>query len=449
MPRPNSTVRAPSRAGSGPGCLSPLTVSCARFGMVSLVGSYNVFLRTILALGALLLCASAAYAAESETSKGSENDYIFPELPKEMLVREGKRFFFRPILAVFADYTWFEQDDASLVQVGEQEDSPELRAARFGAILRSKSKARWDLFVTLDFQERRTRDEQVFRLFDLRFGIPLGPVKLDVGKQKEPFVLEMSGLSALLPQQERILSPFFVTRSIGVRLSGSLAEKRMTWAAGWFNDWLESGRSFGDNANDYVARLTGLVSVSPDDLDFVHLGLGMRRVGDDAGMLRFYGRPESNVADYYVDTGDFPARYATQLSLEAVWDRGPVMITAEHVEAWVEAPDSGNPRFTGDYAAVSWVVTGESRRYNRASGYTEGIVPTNRAGAVEVMVRYSRLDLTDAAIEGGVLGKWHWGVNWWASPQWKLGASYGDADLDRNALSGGTKMAMLRVQWLY
>ncbi|MCL4181448.1 MAG: hypothetical protein KJ072_27380 [Verrucomicrobia bacterium] len=88
--------------------------------------------------------------------------------------------------------------------------------------------------------------------------VPVGPVTLTAGKQKEPFVFEMVGLMPQLPTQERILNPFFVTRNTGLKLGGQLAGDRMTWAAGAFNDWLETGENLNNNASDYVGRLTGL-----------------------------------------------------------------------------------------------------------------------------------------------------------------------------------------------
>jgi phosphate-selective porin OprO/OprP len=274
-------------------------------------------------------------------------------------------------------------------------------------------------------------------------------MKLDFGKQKQPFVYELVGLSLVASQQERILNPFFVTRSIGVQVSGPLAGDRMTWSGGWYNDWLESGASFEDNANDYVARITGLARVSDDNHSFWHLGLGLRRVGPDAGVIRLSGRPESNVADRYVDTGEFAADYAGSLSVESVWQRGPLALTYEHVVTRAAAPASGDPRFAGRYFMVSWIVTGESRAYNRSLGYAGAVSPVGHGGAFEIVARYSELDLDDAAISGGKLDKFYLGLNWWSSQQWKAGIGYGDADLDRNGSSGDTRMLLLRLQWAY
>jgi phosphate-selective porin OprO/OprP len=124
-------------------------------------------------------------------------------------------------------------------------------------------------------------------------------------------------------------------------------------------------------------------------------------------------------------------------------------VLGEYIGAWVDAPDSGDPFFSGYYVAGSWFVTGDNRPYVRAIGNAFLVRPRSRFGAVEVVVKYSHLDLRDGGIDGGVLGKWHYGVNWWASAQWKLGLSYGDADLDRGGVRGNTKMLLTRVQWLW
>lgn len=376
-------------------------------------------------------------------------DSLLFDLRPDALVYEGKHFWLRPIFAVVADYTFFEQDDPSLAQVGEQADSRDIRAARLGLTLRSKSKFPWEVYFAVDYQEPRTRVDRVFQLYDLRLRLPLGRVNVDIGKQKQPFAFEVVGLSIVLPQPERILSPFFVTRSIGIKASGQMVGDRMTFAVGWFNDWLESDATFAENANDYVARVTGLARVSADNRDYLHLGFDLRRAGPDIGMLRMSGRPESNVADKYVDTGDFSADYVNEVGVELVWDRGPFMLVAEHIEAQPRARWRGNPRFRGSYLLLSWVLTGESRPYIRSAGAIGPIAPTSRHGAVELVARYSHLDLTDGAIHGGVLRKWSFGVNWWISRQWKFGASYGDADLDRDEITGNTRMWLFRMQWYY
>jgi phosphate-selective porin OprO/OprP len=392
--------------------------------------------------------ASAGDSAESSATPYPQR-YVFHDLNPDGLVHEGRRVRYKPVFAVIGDFTAFDQDDASLAQVGDQEDTPDLRAGRFGIGMRSKGETPWEFLFVADYVESRVREDARVQLFDLRFRLPVGRMKIDFGKQKQPFVYELVGLSLTNSQQERILNPFFVTRSIGVLGSGPLAGDRMTWAAGWYNDWLETGASFSDNANDYVGRITGLAQVSPDNRNFLHLGVGLRRVGPDAGMIRLSGRPESNVADRFVDTGEFAADYAGSLSIESVWQHGPVALTYEQVFARAGAPASGNPEFGGRYLMVSWMLTGESRAYNRALGYAGAVIPERRTGAFELVARVSQLDLEDEAIAGGELDKFYLGLNWWSSQQWKAGIGYGNADLDRDGVRGVTKMLLLRLQWAY
>ena len=386
-------------------------------------------MNAMLRWAAIFLCGSTLAApayAEADTESQTEAtrddssqpiaqsntvDYLFPDRKAEALSYEKENYIFRPIIAIVTDYTWFDQDDASLGQVGLQEDSVDLRAFRVGMIVRSKRARQWAFTFTADYQESRTREDQTWKVYDFKVDIPFGKTTLTLGKQKEPFSFEMVGLFPTLPQQERALSPFFVTRNTGVQLWGTLADDRIMWAAGAFNDWLETGASLNKNATNLSARVTGLAMVSADDHNFLHFGLGLRRAGNDDGMMRFSGRPQSNVADKYVDTGSFAAHHADQLSLEAVWQRGPVGLHAEYIEAAVDAPDSGDPQFSGSYITASWVVTGESRRYLRNLGYAGGIVPDSRYGAVELMLRRSRVDLTDDLIGGGVQNIWSAGVN--------------------------------------
>ena len=404
----------------------------------------------------LLLAGVLSSPTLADTSESADEDeadtlqkYILADLPPDTFAYDGERFQIRPFIALVGDYTSFRQDRESVTQVGIQDDTQDLRAARFGAYLRPKTGRAWEFLMALDYQERRTRDDVTFQVYDLRLRIPAGKVNIDIGKQKQPFSYEVSGLSILFPNQERILSPFFVTRSVGIKVSGLAAGDRMTWAAGWFNDWLENDSAYSETDADYVARVTGLVHVSPDNLNYLHLGLGWRRAGPENGLYRMSGRPESNVADKYVDTGDFPADHVDQFGVELAWQRGPLLFVAEHMEARASAPEVGNPDFSGGYLMLSWMLTGESRPYLRPAGSFGPVTPASDHGAFELVTRYSRIDLVDAAIDGGKLDKWHYGINWWISRQWKVGLSYGDADLFRNGVTGNTRLLLFRFQWFY
>jgi phosphate-selective porin OprO/OprP len=125
---------------------------------------------------------------------------------------------------------------------------------------------------------------------------------LTVGKTKETFAYEMVGDAANLAQQERVLSPFFVSRNVGAKLTRVFGtNQRLILSGGVFNDWWVSGTARTDSGTDVSARATGLAWDQPDRKRFLHLGLSGRHAGADMNALRYKGRPESNVADNYVD----------------------------------------------------------------------------------------------------------------------------------------------------
>ena len=289
-------------------------------------------------------------------------------------------------------------------------------------------------------------------LVDLWFAFPLGgpATRLTIGKTKETFDYEMVGDSASLPQQERVLNPFFVSRNVGVKLSHVFGEdQRMTLSGGVFNDWWTKGETVESSGTDASARLTGLAWDQPDRHRFLHLGVSGRYAGADNNTLRYKGRPESNVADNYVDTGNLAGDHAWQLGLEALWNEGPFSVLAEYNRAWLDSPASGNPSFSGYYITASWILTGETRPYDRTVGYARRIMPRGRWGAPELVARFSHVDLDDGGVQGGRFDKTYLGINWWATRRWKVGFGWGHTWLDRFGTTGGTDSFQTRLQWVY
>jgi phosphate-selective porin OprO/OprP len=406
------------------------------------------------AAAALCACALAAPAGAAQGAAPPPDTSgprsLLPDIGPDALLFDGTHAWIRPIIGVLADYSWFGQEEPSLAQVGAQADQADLRAARFGVAARLKRRPRLELAAVFDYIEPKRREDVRYELLDLTLGVPIGDrARLTIGKQKQPFAYEMVALAALLPHQERILSPFFVSRDVGVRVSGRTARDRLTFWAGWYNDWWTTGRSFGAAGNDYAVRLTGQPLVSADYRAYVHVGLAGRYTEAEDGVLRFRGRPESNVTDYYIDTGDIPATAAALVGVEILGAWHQWSLLGEWVRATVHRPEQPSPQFWGAYATASWIVTGEHRPYERAIGGARSPAPAGRLGAWEVVARYAHADAADVGIDGGVLDKWYLGVNWWATLHWKAGAGYGVADLTRDGLEGRTRMGIVRLQWLY
>jgi phosphate-selective porin OprO/OprP len=172
-------------------------------------------------------------------------------------------------------------------------------------------------------------------------------------------------------------------------------------------------------------------------------------VGAENHELQFSGKPESNVADSFVNTGQFPANYANELDYEFVATTKSFSLYSEYARAWVNAPSSLNPEFFGYYVLGSWVITGESRPYDRANGYAKRIMPTRPSGAWELVARFSRDSLDSGLINGGTMGLGYAGVNWWRNEYWKFSLGYGIAGLTQDNQFGVMKRLQIRVQWAH
>ena len=346
---------------------------------------------------------------------------------------------------------WLSQDGASREQVDDLKiyEGGAVRAFRIGAAGTLNFRRPWGytVFVATRAYDKgfdaTTSDSLV--LFDLRLDVPLSDtLTLGLGKQKEPISMERLSGGLFLPMQERS-SPadgLFPSRNVGVVLSGTGLDRRMSWAAGVFNDWLDASQSFDESATQVVGRLTWLPFVSGDESNLFHLGLGLRHTDAKEG-VRYRATPEFFQAPVYVDTGEdrLEADSALTWDLEAAWRWGPLWIASEYIQSQVRASALGDPVFSGFSVTGSWVLSGEMRAYNRRSG-TFGPVSVSRSvdvggsGSWEVALRYSNLDLNEGAVAGGQMEIYSLAVNWFASSLLRATLNYRHIVLDRDGLVG-------------
>lgn len=349
------------------------------------------------------------------------------------------------------DYTSFEQDAASKQQVGNQQDELEARSLRISARGHFELFRTWNYMLSYEYKGFDQTSAADWNTTDVRISTLLGPRigTLTLGKIKEPFAYEMVGDAANLPHHERLLSPFFRSRNDGATLGNAVLDQRATWAVGWYNDWWVQGDSWSDSGNDFAGRITALPVWSRDGADYLHLAVSTRYYGAVDNQLRYRGKPASNVADDYVDTGKVPGDHAWHTGIEALWNSGGYSVLAEYVRADLSTRDDRDPTLDGWYVTGSWVITGEHRPYDRKAGYARRILPQGRWGAVELIGRYGHVDLDDGPVRGGSMDGWWAGVNWWANNRWKASVGYGNIDLDRFGLDGNTKTLLTRLQWIY
>ncbi len=62
-------------------------------------------------------------------------------------------------------------------------------------------------------------------------------------------------------------------------------------------------------------------------------------------------------------------------ALEVYYRPGPLLVGGEYFVQKVGSPETGDPWFHGGDVAVSWLVTGETRKYNTVGGYFKSVSP--------------------------------------------------------------------------
>jgi len=394
---------------------------------------------------------------ESAGQVMDHDHYVVPDISDESLEAmkvedEHKRYQVKFGLVVMpADYTTFDQDAASKSQVGNQQDEFEARSLRLMARGYFELFRKWNYVVSYEYKGFDQTSTDDWNVTDFRVSTEVGPHvgTLTLGKMKQPYVYEMVGDAANLPQNERLLSPFFRSRNVGAQLANAVFDQRATWAIGWYNDWWTTGQSYSESGNDFAGRVTALPIWTDDGATYLHVGVAVRYYGAVDDQLRYRGKPASNVASDYVDTGKLPGDHAWHTGLEALWSVGAYSLLAEYVRADLSTRDGTNPTLDGYYLTGSWVITGEHRPYDRKAGYARRILPQGRWGSIEVIGRYGHVDLDDRSVRGGTMDGWWAGVNWWATRRLKMSIGYGDIDLDRFGTEGNTKTVLSRLQWIY
>ena len=354
---------------------------------------------------------------------------------------------------------WMSQNDDSEQQVGSLEpyDGGQIRDLRLGIFGTFDNFERpWGYYVAVASNSFNKAFEQEglqnFNFVDYRLDIPIRPgVRLSVGKQKEPISMERLMSLINLPMQERssLTSSLLDARSFGLLLSGNASGDRISLAGGVFNKFIDTNQSIGEAETSVVGRVTWVPFLAEDKRNLLHLGASARLSNGKDGYAFFSG-PEFNKAPLFVDTNLNDADSIQNYGFEVSWLTGPIWVAAEYVTTNVDTPAADNLDFDGYQITGSWILTGEMRDY-RFKGGTLGPVPVSRSvnqnsiGAVEIAARWSSVDLSDGAIDGGQMNILSAGVSWWLTTTFMLNLNVRYIENDRLDLEGTSSGAMLRL----
>jgi phosphate-selective porin OprO/OprP len=159
----------------------------------------------------------------------------------------------------------------------------------------------------------------------------------------------------------------------------------------------------------------------------------------DANRWRVRARPETHVnRGRFISTPQVKnVDHASLYGLEAAAVYQSLSVQGEYNREVLRRTDSAlpEPKYNGGYAYVSWFATGEHRPYDRAAGEFGRVIPKGPRGALELVARYSMMDLNDsaAAIAGGLEKIVTLGATWYANANVRIMANYLFVNNDQNA----------------
>lgn len=314
------------------------------------------------------------------------------------------------------------------------EDAHDWRRREFGGFLRKPGV--FELVLGYDFAAETWIDNY--------FKFNAGKAhELRVGQFKTPVGMDESATSSaatLFMERAAPVNAIYQGRRLGADWTW-LPNKAWRANLGYYTDGDLNGLNEGHSVG-------GRVVFSPRNSaeEVVHLGLAASREHRDDELARLRTRPEAGLTDVrLVDSGSLAGSDAIdRLGLEGAWQRGPWQAQAEWLQARVRREAAADFRAQGGYVQGSWMLTGETKPYKgSAFGNPK---PTRAAGAVELGLRYSDLDLDDGAIAGGRQRAWGVAANWYLGSYFKFQANYIHADSDRRGVELSPDVFEFRAQ---
>ncbi len=257
---------------------------------------------------------------------------------------------------------------------------------------------------------------------------PLGTVKL--GFQREPFSMADLTSSLALSFMERALPAAFAPAyNFGISSKHHAFDRRIAWSYGIFRYSGSEGKP--SSRINLTGRITGLPIFKDKGRRLLHIGASYSHQFRDSFQLRYRRRPESRLAERFIDTGSIPTESVDLFSIELIGIGDSWTLSTEFVGSRVGRSGGGSNFLWGAYTQLSYFLTGEVRPYRRRSGLLGRVEPLadfdwgdGGLGAWEISARYSYADFDDGDVRGGILGDVSLGFVWHLRPHLRLLGNY-------------------------
>jgi phosphate-selective porin OprO and OprP len=367
---------------------------------------------------------------------------------------KGKLTTFKLGAGLLYEYAAFSQDKNSKFQMDSLgtplKDQFKVRDFRvlFSGQLKSKREISWRAGIMYD----GTTDTWLVRETGVMVGVPEIKSYFFVGRTKEGLSMSkvMNGYAGWAMERQMAIDVIPILAD-GLKWMGYLPKQRVFWNLGVYADWLSKGQSFSTYQNQFDARVGWNPVFSPEKNKMLHFGINYRYGKVEGDKIQLRSRPEANPAPYFLTTGNFTSSHSNHLGYEIYYQSGRWLMGSEFYWHQFTSSAQNNPLFKGGEFMVSYIFSGESRKYMTSTSIY-GFVPVKKSvfkggpGEFEGVLRFTTFDLNSGKIQGGNFWRITPTLNWYLSPELRFVLAYGYGVLDRFGIKGATQFFQTRIQ---
>ena len=398
----------------------------------------------------------AAGATIDSTIHGAESEEPRPPEDQKLMHwsdYRGEDFTFHFGYNAMYDFVGIDQDPGSIDQWGDLKNDSKWRDVR---LLASATFPKSERLIQLKagYMYDGVNDKWIWRETGIVLAVPEIWGHLFVGRTKlgVSMIKHMSGASIFGLERAEIEDMTIPIQNDGIRWMGYLPKQRLVWNLGYFNQTILNNHLYPFMDQQYAARVALLPLLSETDGKVLHLAVNLAYSNPRDGKTQLKAKPEATTAPYFLDTGVFPAKHE-KLAGPEVWYRdNSWLFGGAYYFVGTEAPE-GDHHFQGGDFWVSWLITGEVRRYNTRGALFDFVYPKHSlfkggTGAFEATIHTTYTDADDGAIQGGRFWRVTPTLAWYPSYEFRVTLGYGYGELDRFGTEGVTRFLQGRIQFM-
>ena len=277
-----------------------------------------------------------------------------------------------PMAVSALDATYYDQDENSYTQVGDQAgryEPGQIRALRFGLLGTFNFDNPWTYIIAGAYrafdQGFNADSASDFSLYDLRIDIPTRVGTFSFGKMKEPTSMQREASMIYLGGMERSMSldGMLPARNTGIMHFGNLWKDRIRIATGIYKQLSIPKEIYWKDASSVgLGRLTVNPFLGWLEHHDLHVGFSGRWSNyKSPGNLRQH--PEAYFASKFVETGFVSGESTLTFNYELAYRFKNLLFTSEITRLRLDNQSLGNPVIKGSYFQLDYILTGERRRY--------------------------------------------------------------------------------------